>query len=138
MAKNVKSKIIISEASLKKINAIAQVALRNTAETLQGDIKNAQVMPRDTGEMQGTSHIIDDSDISEGIVRVVANTPYARRLYYHPEYNFHRKDWVDEKGKRHGSNPNARGKWLEPWLPGGEYESDAAEYFEEFLKKLMR
>lgn len=40
------------------------------------------------------------SKIGEGII--IWQTPYARRLYYNPQYNF-------SKDK----NPNAQGKWFE-------------------------
>jgi hypothetical protein len=43
---------------------------------------------------------INASSIGEG--RIVWNTPYARRLYYNPQFNFS-KD----------RNPNARGLWFE-------------------------
>jgi hypothetical protein len=35
----------------------------------------------------------------------VSTTPYARRLYFHPEYNF-----------RKSNNANAGGKWFEGFL----------------------
>lgn len=55
-------------------------------------------VPEDTGTLKGSALI--SSDVGKG--RVVWNTPYARKLYYNPQYNF-------SKDK----NPNARGLWFE-------------------------
>ena len=55
-------------------------------------------IPKDTGELERSS--IRFSRPGEG--HIEWNTPYARRLYYNPQYNFS-KD----------VNPNARGIWFE-------------------------
>lgn len=55
-------------------------------------------IPRDTGNLEGSG--IRATIIGSG--RVAWETPYARRLYYNPQYNFS-KD----------SNPNAQGLWFE-------------------------
>jgi Minor capsid protein len=55
-------------------------------------------IPKDTGELERSS--IRSSTIGDGFLKW--DTPYARRLYYNPEYNFS-KD----------SNPNAQGLWFE-------------------------
>ena len=55
-------------------------------------------IPFDTGELMRSS--LRSSQIGQGLI--VWDTPYARRLYYNPQYNF-RKD----------KNPNAQGLWFE-------------------------
>ncbi|WJQ02860.1 minor capsid protein [Geobacillus stearothermophilus] len=55
-------------------------------------------IPFDTGELMRSS--LRASQIGQGLI--VWDTPYARRLYYNPQYNF-RKD----------KNPNAQGLWFE-------------------------
>lgn len=55
-------------------------------------------IPKDTGNLEQSS--LRASDIGGGLIRW--DTPYARRLYYHPEYNFQKDE-----------NPNARGLWFE-------------------------
>lgn len=55
-------------------------------------------IPKDTGELERSS--IRFSRPGEG--HIEWNTPYARRLYYNPQYDFS-KD----------VNPNARGAWFE-------------------------
>lgn len=54
--------------------------------------------PMDTGNLINSS--LRASQIGQG--RLVWDTPYARRLYYNPQYNF-------SKDK----NPNAGGLWFE-------------------------
>ncbi|OQM47533.1 minor capsid protein [Anoxybacillus sp. UARK-01] len=55
-------------------------------------------IPKDTGNLEKSSFL--HSQIGQG--KIVWNTPYARRLYYNPQYNFS-KD----------VNPNAQGLWFE-------------------------
>jgi hypothetical protein len=54
--------------------------------------------PEDTQTLQRSA--ITATDVGSG--KVVWNTPYARKLYFNPEYNF-------SKDK----NPNAQGLWFE-------------------------
>ncbi len=84
-------------------------ALEQTAEALHTEVVQAQVMPRDTGTLQNTSTFIDRTRKSDGTVSLVSSTPYARRLYFHPEYNFSTLE-----------NPNAKGMWLEDWTTGSK------------------
>ncbi len=55
---------------------------------------------------------------------LTTDAPQARRLYYHPEYNFQTVN-----------NPNAGGLWLEPWQPGGRRETFAQDKFAELYKE---
>lgn len=55
-------------------------------------------IPSDTLELMRSS--IRFSEIGSG--ELIWNTPYARRLYYNPQYNFSTD-----------TNPNARGLWFE-------------------------
>ena len=62
-------------------------------------IKDSNVYcPEQEGTLQSSA--ITASKIGQGVVMYA--TPYARRLYYNPQYNF-----------SHDKNPNARGKWFE-------------------------
>lgn len=55
-------------------------------------------IPMDTTNLEGSG--IRTTQFGSG--EVIWNTPYARKLYYNPQYNFS-KD----------SNPNAQGLWFE-------------------------
>lgn len=107
MAVKVHSTIKLNEAKLKELTKQQYVSLAQTADALVTDLRDSQTMPFDTGNLQNDSTFLDDSQKEKGRVSVVSSTPYARRLYYHPEYNF-----------RTTNNRNAGGKWFEPYISG--------------------
>lgn len=67
----------------------------------------------------------DLSNVNTGEALLVSSTPYARRMYFHPEYNFYQ-----------GEHNNARGKWYEDWLPGGSKEDFAPKAYAAHYKRL--
>ncbi len=131
----VSSKVKINGMRIKQLTQAAVVSLEQTAEALHTEVVQAQVVPRDTGLLQGEAFSIDRSDSKNGKVSLIQSTPYARRLYFHPEFNFHQEPWTDSKGQTHEGNPNAKGKWLEDWLPGGKHESFAQDVFSELYRR---
>lgn len=100
--------IKINPNKINEINKVGKMALKETVEQLRSDIYADQVMPRDTGTLQNESTFVDDTEINNYKVKLVHQTPYARRLYFNPQYDF-----------RQDKNKNAKGKWLEDWLDGG-------------------
>ena len=100
-------------------------ALEQTAEALHTEVVQAQVMPFDTGHLEEDATFVDYSESANGRVSIVSSTPYARRLYFHPEYHF-----------QTGENPNARGKWYTDWLPGGKEADFAAKTFKELYRRM--
>lgn len=135
MSFSVTSKIKLNLPLLKQLDKAQQTALRNTTDALLTQIKNTQVMPFDTGNLQNESTFADYANLAEGETKIVSSTPYARRLYFHPEYKFHRSVWVDKDGKKHGANKNAGGKWLAPWLKGGTRQNFCQKAFARFYKQ---
>ena len=111
MASNVRvsSTVKLNEAKLKELTKQQYVSLAQTADAVLTDLRDSQTMPFDTGNLQNDSTFLDDSQKEKGRVSIVSATPYARRLYYHPEYDF-----------RHTNNPNAGGKWFEPYISGSK------------------
>lgn len=116
----VTSKVYVGK--VKEIDAKAVQCLVQTADALKSDLMQSQTMPMDTGALQNRSTFVDDSNKNRGEVRVVTDTPYARRLYFHPEYNF-RKD----------RNANAGGLWFEPYINGNK-----KDFVKETFARLMR
>ena len=135
MAKNVKSTVKLNMPVLKRLTAAAQVSLAQTAEAIHTNVVQSQVMPRDTGTLQNESTFVYTQDIANGKVELRTSTPYVRRLYYHPEYNFHQSPWVDDKGKRHEGNANAKGRWLDDYLKDGKKRNFAPDTFAKLYKK---
>lgn len=121
----VKSTVKLNMPRIRQLSKAAVIALEMTAEALHTEVVQAQVFPFDTGNLQNESTFVDCSDSSKGKVTLVSNTPYARRLYYHPEYNFQKDE-----------NPNARGNWYEDWLPGGSKADFAPNAFKKIYKKV--
>ena len=115
--------VVLYPHALKKLNDAQTKALEMTAEALHTDVVQAQVMPRDTGHLQNDSTFVDYSQSKSGTVTLVSQTPYARRLYFHPEYNFRKVE-----------NANAQGKWLEHWISGSKKDF-CHNAFAKFYKK---
>ncbi len=121
----VKSIVKMNFPRIKQLTQAAVTALEMTAEALHTEVVQAQVMPFETGNLQNESTFVDYSESKQGKVTLVSSTPYARRLYYHPEYNFQ----TDE-------NPFAGGMWYEPWMEGGVSQDFAKNAFKRLYKKV--
>lgn len=105
MAGNVQvtSRVELNYSVLNMLDNAQFEALAQTADATLTELRDRQVMPFDTGNLQNDSTFVDDSQRDK--VSIVSSTPYARRLYFHPEYNY-----------RRGNNANAGGKWFESFL----------------------
>lgn len=112
----------IFKAKLNGINDDMRVALVKSVKALETDAIKSQIMPFDTGTMQNESTHVDDSKMKIGKVKLVTDTPYARRLYFHPEYNFQTTN-----------NPNAKGMWLEDYITGSK-KNFVINAFKTFMK----
>ena len=92
-----KIKVNIPEGAIsKKVDKALSKAQAALDEQVLKD--SNYFIPYDTGELMRSS--LRSSRIGEGLI--VWNTPYARRLYYNPQYNFSKDQ-----------NPNAQGLWFE-------------------------
>ena len=121
----VSSVVKLNMPKIQQLTRAQVTALEQTAEALHTETQQTQVFPRDTGSLQNESTFVDYSDSGKGKVSIVSSTPYARRLYFHPEYHFQK-----------GENPNAKGKWYEDWLPGGKESDFAAKAFKNIYRRL--
>lgn len=122
-----KSKVTI-KLDRAKINTIINAknkALEETTEAILSDIKTSAVVPKDTGELE-RSGFVDLSRLNDGITSINFDTPYARRLYWHPEYNF-----------RQDKNINAQGKWMQSYVDGDnkEFVTDTYKHFLKMFSK---
>ena len=121
----VSSRVRLNMPQINRLQRAQVVALEQTAEALHVEVTQAQVFPRDTGHLQDESTFIDYSQSNQGKVTIVSSTPYARRLYFHPEYDFQKT-----------ANPNAKGEWYEDWLPGGRDAEFCTNAFKQFYRRL--
>lgn len=132
----VNSKFTINKIRLKQLSTAAVRSLEQTAEALKTEVQQAQVIPRDTGNLQGEAFSIDRKDSQQGKVRLVHSAPYSRRVYFNPDgMKFHRVKWKSSDGKEHDGNPNARDHWYEDWLPGGSKQDFCAKAFKRFYRR---
>lgn len=125
MANNpiVNSTVTINQAKLKQLTNAQAKSLVQTADALLTDLRDEQLMPFNTGNLQNDSTFVDDSQKAQNRASVVSTTPYARRLYFHPEYNF-----------RTNNNSKAGGKWFEPYISGSK-KGFAVKAFKELFKR---
>lgn len=111
---------------LTQIDDIAKQALYETAESIRINVQQNETMPFDTGNLQNRSTFVDKSQLNDYKVSIVSDTPYARRLYFHPEYNFSRRE-----------NRHAGGKWFDPYIDGSKKDYPQ-RMFEKFLSRQIR
>lgn len=115
-------KVTINYRNIAILKRGFQKAIGLTAEAIKTDVIDKQMIPFDKSTLQESTFIDDKRDPNKAYI--VSSTPYARRLYYHPEYNFQKKN-----------NPNAGGKWFEPWTSKGKYAGWVKRRFEAFIKE---
>lgn len=121
----------------QKISAIENAVKKSALETMEAvntDLLNAMTIPFDTGNMQngGTytsgvavngNTVYDFSTENEVHIALTNDAPQARRLYYHPEYEFRQP----EGGKNRGAY------WLEPYISGNK-----KNFIEDKFKKALK
>lgn len=108
---------ILSKAHIK--------AFEMTAEALKTEINLNEVTPKQTGTLE-KSLKIETGGLNRGKIKIMYDTPYARRLYYHPEYNF-----------RTDKNRNAKGLWLDDLLTG-DNQDFVEKTYNEFYRKITK
>ncbi len=120
-----KSKIKLNMPRIKELTGAQGAALEQTVEALHTEVVQDQVVPRDQGTLQNEAMFVNTKKVKQGRVSIVHSTPYARRLYFHPEYQFSKDE-----------NPNAKGKWFEDWEPGGKKEQFTVDVYKEVYRRL--
>ena len=118
-------KITFNTKNISMINENTRLALIDTGESIKTDLIQSQTMPFGTGTMQNKSTFVDDKKAIKGVVKIVSDTPYARKMYFHPEYNFNKKQ-----------NPNAGGRWFDPYITGNKKELPQ-KHFKAHLKRRL-
>lgn len=116
----IKATLKLNQAAIKKIEQAMEKALPYTMEAMKTEINNMQVVPKETGNLEESAK----TGVEGNKGYISYNTPYARRLYYNPQYNF-----------RTDKNPNAQGRWMDSFVYGPKKDWLAKAYGE-FLKRL--
>lgn len=118
--------IKLDATAFSKTEEQVRKAALTAMEVVKTDLIAARTMPFDTGRMQGTLQTDQFQDGNELRTRLATDTPYARRLYFHPEYNFQKVN-----------NSNAGAEWYGPYETDGEKSSLVQDAFTEALKEAM-
>lgn len=118
-------KVTYNAANINRIESDIRQSLIKTADAVKTDLQQSQTMPFDSGQLQNRSTFVDASKVSSGKASVVSDTPYARRLYFHPEYKFSTEE-----------NPKAGGAWFEPYISGAKKDY-AKKVFERFMRQAI-
>jgi len=103
---SVKVTIKLDNIKISGLEKASKKAFEMTVEAVLSDIKTSAVVPKETSMLED-SGFVDDSQIENMVASIVFDTPYARRLYWHPEYKF-----------RTDKNINAQGKWMQVYIDG--------------------
>lgn len=119
-------KFTLNHKNLAAIDEITAQSLIKTADAIKTDVEQSETMPMDKGNLQNRSTFIDKSQAKDLKVMIVSDTPYARRLYFHPEYRFN-----------HEHNKNAGGKWHDPYIDGTKKDY-AQRMFQKFMHSGMK
>ena len=125
--KMVTSTVRLDLPRLRQLDRAGLNALEQTAEAIHTDLVQSQTMPFRQGTLQNDSTFVDASGKARGHVELASSTPYARRLYFHPEYQFSKAE-----------NPNAGGAWFAPYTPGGGKADFAADAFRRLYRREAR
>lgn len=113
----------MNQSAIRSLSKAQRQALEMTGQQVLGDLRDSKTMPFDTGDMQNDQTYMDDTKSSQGQVSVVTDAPQARRLYFHPEYNF-----------QTGKNPSAGAGWFDPYIDGNK-NSKVKQWFKQFMKR---
>lgn len=115
--------VTLSADKMKKLREAEEKALEMTEQAVLDDAVAQAVVPKRTGTLEKSGFI---REAREGVWQVVFSTPYARRLYWHPEYHF-----------RTDKNPNAQGKWMHSYIYGDNRDW-VIDTYKEFLRQYAR
>lgn len=118
-----KVKVTLDRAAIQRITDAAKKAAVDTMDALRTDLMNeSKTMPYDTGDMQNNQTFVEQTET--GAV-LITGSPQARRLYYHPEYNFKQSE---------GAEGTRGAYWLDTYIFGDKWDfvnNTFAELFKE-------
>lgn len=119
---SVKVNIKLYPEKIGMLEKASKQAFEMTVEAVLSDIVTSAVVPKDTGVLEESGFTV----IKDAVGEIIFDTPYARRLYWHPEYNF-----------RHDKNVNAQGKWMETYIDGPKKQW-IIDTYNKLLKQLSK
>lgn len=113
----------LNSMAVKKLDNATIKAIQSTGEKMLAEKVAQNQIPFLEGTLQNVQSRVDLSELKKGNLKIEHDTPYAQRLYYHPEYNFTKE-----------FNAAARGEWWEDYITGNRKDRPK-QLFERYLKK---
>ena len=110
----------MNQHEVERLRDIQKKALLMTMETVYKDLLESNTLPYDTGNLYRSTYL-NSERINDGTVELISDTPYAARLYFHPEYNFSKS-----------VNINAGGRWFDSYISGEKKDVIKNRYAEAF------
>ena len=107
---------------VREMEGRARQALPRVATAVLNDLRRSGTMPFDTGHLQNAATYVDVGNVAEGQVAIVSDTVYARRKFFHPEFNFDQS-----------RNSRAGGRWFDAYIDG-----DKKDFAAQTFARLMR
>lgn len=129
------STVKLNMSAIKLLEKAQITALEQTAEYVHTETvpkvpfdcptEQEQRNGRVGGTLSGEAFFADYSRSKHGEVQLINSTPYARRLYFHPEYHFDK-----------GEHPEAQAGWLKDFAEGGSRQKEAQKVFAQIYKRV--
>ena len=118
-----KVKVKMDALTIGRITKAQVTSAKKTAGHLRTLIINDQVIPLRTGNLQNVLTDVDEKDAKNGKITITHDGPYAARLYYNPQYHFHKE-----------FNRNAKGLWWDEYLVGSK-KRIPSQLFKAYFKR---
>ena len=107
----------------KQILQKSRAALAQASIDVKEDLAASGTLPFGEGKLQNTATYVDLRGINQNRAAVINDAAHARRLYFHPEFNFNQ-----------AVNKNAGGRWFDIYI-GGVKRNFAKKMFIKSFKR---
>lgn len=120
----VSTKIELNTKVIEQLEGTAKsIALEKTANWVLSEIVISGKVPKLTGELERSGFV---KIVSDELVQIVFDAPYARRWYFNTEGATFRKEY----------NMNAQDHWMDDFIHG-ERKQEILDKFGEFYKEAL-
>lgn len=120
----VSTKIELNTKVIEQLEGTAKsIALEKTANWVLSEIVISGKVPKLTGELERSGFV---KVVSDELVQIVFDTPYARRWYFNTEGATFRKEY----------NANAQDHWMDDFIHG-DRKQEILDKFGEFYKEAL-
>lgn len=120
----VSTKVVLNTKVIEQLEGSAKsIALEKTANWVLSEIVISGKVPKLTGELERSGFV---KVVSDTLVQIVFDTPYARRWYFNTEGATFRKEY----------NMNAQDHWMDDFIHG-DRKQEILDKFGEFYKEAL-